>query len=154
MAVRLAKIPESKNQVQPVPTQVLTPGTGEFGWMVMVPNQAPLPIPLEVTPAAIAKVAPAAEPMQPAKKGNMCLMLIPYIAGSVTPNQAEAQAGKAVSLIFSCLRFMMPNIKQAAPWAMLEIAKIGKNNDPPKVPVFCTITAFKLWCKPVTTNGA
>ena len=58
MAVRLAKIPESKNQVQPVPTQVLTPGTGEFGWMVMVPNQAPLPIPLEVTPAAIAKVAP------------------------------------------------------------------------------------------------
>ena len=132
MATPVAKAAEIKNQVQPVPTQVLIPATAEFGWIVIVPNQPPLPIPFEVTPAAIAKVEPAAEPIHAAKNGNICFRLTPYIAGSVTPSQAEVQAGNAVCLIFSFLRWIIPYIRQADPWAILEIAKIGKNNDPPK----------------------
>lgn len=72
------------NQVYPDPIQVVTPLTFEVAWIDKTPNQAPTPIPFEVTPEIINNKAPVADPIIAAINGYKKRKLIPYIAGSVT----------------------------------------------------------------------
>ena len=86
-------------------------------------------------------------------------MLTPNIAGSVTPNHAEIQAGTAISL-----RLVFPLLAKivaatAVPWAIFDKAIIGHNN---VVPAWVAVVdafinsksiAFVIWCNPVITKG-
>lgn len=100
------------------------------------PSHDPFPIPAAAVPVITIHSAPSDEPMIAAKNGNMYFRLTPYIAGSVTPSQAEVVAGYATCFTFSSLRFIIPYISVAAPCAVFEIAKIGNKIVPPIDPAF------------------
>ncbi len=103
-------------------------------------GRPPTPMPFATTPLSPHSSAAMLEPTMPQSIGKRYFMLMPYMAGSVTPRYAEIAAGTEISRSL-CLRLVMIMPTTAEPWAMFDSAISGHTGVPPMLWIICISTA-------------
>ena len=94
--------------------------------------------------------APTAPPIMPAMKGFMKRKLMPKMAGSVMPREAEREAGRATDLVFWFL-VMKNTAKQAPNWAKFAAEAMGIQVLSPVEEIMPASMTLYIWCRPITT---
>ena len=76
--------------------------------------------------------------------------LIPKMAGSVMPREAESEEGRATDLVFWFLTFSA-TARHAPNWAKLAAEAMGIQKLTPVEEIMPASMTLYMWCRPMTT---